>query len=89
MYYKMEFEENPRLTTDENEAGRENIDDFNQMFNATCSIIATFKGASGQRTIEKVISLVIENPELQQFLFEFYFNIKAAERLKSIYNEKE
>ena len=88
MIYEMEFEENPKLTAEENETGRASISGFNEMFNATCNIISTFKGASGQKAIKLVVSLVRETQELQQFLFEFYYNTRAAERISSIYNEK-
>lgn len=88
MKFEMEFEENPLLTPEENKDGRESLDGFNEMFNTTCNILSTFKGPSGQRTVVTVVSLVRENPELQQFLFEFYYNTRAADRIKAIYNEE-
>lgn len=88
MRYTIDFEETPNLTEEENAAGRDSIDEFNEMFNVTCDIIATFKGDAGLKTIDTVVSMVKETPELQQFLFEFYYNTHAADRVRKIYNEK-
>lgn len=74
----------PWLASRDNGDETGNIDAFNEMFNTTCSIISTFKGIRGKRAIATVTALVRETPELQQFLYELYFNTKAAARIELI-----
>ena len=62
-----------------------NVKDFNEMVDTTCCIISTFRGESGHKMIDKVQSLINSNPELRQFLYDFYYNTKSADRLRKVY----
>lgn len=85
--YELEFKDNKRLGSLENSIGREQIDGFNELFNTTCTLFSTFKGIKGQKIVDTVISLMKTTPELRQFIFDFYYNVKTAGRIRSIYEE--
>ena len=86
--YELEYKDNIKLSATENTIGREQIDGFNELFNATCTIFSTFQGTRGQRIVNTVVDLMKTTPELRQFFFDFYYNVKTKDRIRAIYSEE-
>ena len=52
--------------------------DFNKLFSITCDLLAVFKGKEGEAIVKDVRELMTKSPSLKQFLYDFYYNIKAS-----------
>lgn len=83
------FKCNPQLSEEENSRGKDCLEGFNEIYNVTCEIFRAFKGRSGKRLVAEVVPMIDGSSELQQFLFEFYYNTRVSSRLQSIYNHDE
>ena len=51
--------------------------DFNKLFTITCDLLTTFRGKEGEKIVSDVCEM-IQSPSLKQFLYDFYYNIKAS-----------
>lgn len=52
--------------------------EYQEIYNVTCSLLKTFKGKSGKAIVAEVSDLMNKSPALRQFMFEFFYNINAS-----------
>ena len=53
-------------------------DNYQELFDVTCALLRTFKGEKGRAVVDEVHKLMHESPALRQFIFDFYYNVKAS-----------
>lgn len=51
---------------------------FNKLFSITCDLLTTFRGKEGENIVKDVLEIMNKSPSLKHFLYDFYYNIKAA-----------
>lgn len=57
-------------------------EEYQEIFEATCCLLKTFNGSSGKAVVEEVNEIMRSSAAMRQFMFDFYYNIKAANRIQ-------
>ena len=57
-------------------------DDYKEIFEATCCLLKTFNGSNGKAIVKEVNDILEHSPAMRQFLYDFYYNTRAAENVK-------
>lgn len=52
--------------------------EFNKLFSITCDLLTTFRGKEGENIVREVREVMQKSSSLKQFLYDFYYNVKAS-----------
>ncbi len=57
-------------------------EEYQEIFDATCCLLKTFNGNSGKAVVEEVNEIMRSSAAMRQFMFDFYYNIKAVTKIQ-------
>lgn len=63
------------------------MDNYNNIYDITCRMLTVFNGKQGKHIVQEVNEMMNKSPSLRKFMFDFYYNVRAATKEEEVDNE--